>query len=667
MNWRNIGVAAAGLAGMLLAANPILAEKSAGPAPTTLPLAPKPNVPASATSIGTGTHLLDEADLSAWLDGVLPYALKSGDIAGAVVVVVKDGKVLFQKGYGYSDVAAKKPMDPNLTLIRPGSTSKLFTWTAVMQLVQQGKINLDRNINDYLDFKIPEKFGKPITMRDLMNHRAGFEEGLKDVLTYDPAQGSTTEQYLKTHLRPMLFAPGEVPAYSNYGASLAGYIVERVSGEKYEQYVERHILRPLRMDHSTFVQPLPQRFQPLLAKGYRTSADEPSPYEQVVTRPAGSLSAPAADMARFMLAHLQQGSLDGAMILNPATTALMHRPTETAPPGFGVMAHGFFSGERNGRLVIGHGGDTIVFHSDLNLLPQEGVGIFVNFTSRGTNDAVYTAREELFGGFMDRYFPAAASAAKPTLATAVRDAQQIAGRYQSSRRIENGFLAFLYLLQQSVITINPDGTINAPDDHTGRDAIFREIGPQVWLKVGGENRVALREIAGVKTILTSDNPISVLQEAPALHSAPLVLTILGASLLILMLTLLSWGATPILGFTNRAQWSLTPGARKPRLYQRLAALTVIIYVVAWAILIQPVLVTNLAVYNSGIDWIVRLLQFSGILVAVAAVVGAWAAWRIIRVRAPMLARIWSVLVALALFGILFISVIGKLTSWDINY
>ena len=216
--------------------------------------------PASPAASGSGGHPLDRADLEAWLDGMVPYALKAGDMAGAVVVVVKDGAVLLQKGFGFADAGKKLRMDPEQTMVRIGSTSKLFTWTAVMQLVERGQLDLDRNINDYLDFTIPNDFGKPITLRDLMNHRGGFEEGLKDILWTNPQGVPSTQAYLKEHKRPMLFPPGEVPAYSNYGAALAGYIVERISKEPYERYIERHILEPLGMAHTSFDQPLPQRF-----------------------------------------------------------------------------------------------------------------------------------------------------------------------------------------------------------------------------------------------------------------------------------------------------------------------------------------------------------------------------------------------------------------------
>src|SRR6185295_18367192 len=127
------------------------------------------------------------ADVEAWLNGFMNYGLKNGDIAGGVVAVVKDGKVLFQSGYGYADVEKKTPMDAEHTMTRIGSTSKLFTWTAVMQLVEQGKLDLQRNVDDYLDFKVSPAGGKPITLLDLMNHRGGFEEGLKDIFALDPA------------------------------------------------------------------------------------------------------------------------------------------------------------------------------------------------------------------------------------------------------------------------------------------------------------------------------------------------------------------------------------------------------------------------------------------------------------------------------------------------
>lgn len=614
---------------------------------------------------GVACHVLDATDLSAWLDGRVPYALKTGDIAGLTLSVVKDGKVLLQKGYGYADVKAKVKMDPNESLVRLGSTSKPFAWTAVMQLVQQGKIDLDRNVNDYIDFKISGKFGKPITMRDLMNHRAGFEEGLKDLLSYDPAS-PTTERYLKDHPRPMLFAPGKVPGYSNYGVALAGYIVQRVSGEPFDAYIERHIFKPLGMRHSTFTQPVPKNFPGFLSKGYPVASEPPSPFEMVLTAPAGSLTSTAADMARFMLAHLQQGSLEGQQILDPATTALMHTPTESADPGFGVMAHGLFYGVQNGRKVIGHGGDTIVYHTEMNLLPDEGVGIFFTYNSRGKDDAVYAARKELFDGFMDRYFPAPPAAAVPTLASAPADAQRIAGRYEGSRRVEHGFLSVLYLLQQSVITAHPDGTISMPD-LTGGTATFREVGPQLWRKVDGEQLLALKQIDGVKTVLDSDNPISVMQEAAFARSAPLNITLLLFAVVVLGCTLLAWPLGALLRCAERAVSGVSPAHQRLRCIQRIAVAVAVLYLFAWFMLIKPVLSTDVAAYSYKIDWLVGVLEVSGLLALTAAVAGVWAAWRMLRSDAAPLARAWSVVVALALLAVVWLGVVGQLMTWNLNY
>ena len=196
-------------------------------------------------------------DVEAFLDGFMHMQLERENIAGAVVLVVKDGKVLFSRGYGYGDVDKKTPVSPSSTLFRPGSISKLFTWTAVMQLVEQNKVELDRDINSYLDFKIPATYPQPITLRHLMTHTAGFEEQIKDLINSEGAPISTLREHLIAHMPQRVYPPGTIPAYSNYGASLAGYIVERVSGKPFNQYVSENIFTPLAMARSTFAQPLP--------------------------------------------------------------------------------------------------------------------------------------------------------------------------------------------------------------------------------------------------------------------------------------------------------------------------------------------------------------------------------------------------------------------------
>ncbi len=218
--------------------------------------------------------VMTATDLGALFDGIMPLQLGSNDIAGAVVVVVKDGQVLFAKGYGYANVEARKPVSPDDTLFRVGSVSKLFTWTAVMQLVEQGRIDLDADVNRYLDFKIPEAFGQPVTVRHLMTHTAGFEDSLQGLFGSDPKQTADLRALLLAHPPARIYAPGTTPAYSNYGALLAGYIVQRVSGEDYATYVQRHILAPLGMAHATASQPLPASLAPLMSTGYARASGE---------------------------------------------------------------------------------------------------------------------------------------------------------------------------------------------------------------------------------------------------------------------------------------------------------------------------------------------------------------------------------------------------------
>ncbi|MGH7707687.1 MAG: serine hydrolase domain-containing protein, partial [Vulcanimicrobiaceae bacterium] len=350
----------------------------------------------------TSQHSLTATDLNAFLDGFVPFAIERGDVAGAVVSVVKDGQILVNRGYGYADLKTRRPVSPDETLFRPGSIGKLFTWTAVMQQVERGKLNLDRDVNDYLDFKIPPAFGKPITLRNLLTHTPGFEDTFKDSFVKDPSRLVPLGDYLKSHIPRRIFPPGEIVAYSNYGASLAGYIVQRVSGQKYADYIAENIFQPLGMSHSTMLQPLPARLAPLMSAGYKAASGPPVPFEFIEVAPAGALSSTSADMAKFMIAQLQNGRLGARQILKPATARLMHTPQHTEAPGLNGFDLGFYDENRNGRRIIGHAGDTEVFHSDLHLILDANVGLFMSFNSTGANGAVVRIRTALFAAFLDR-------------------------------------------------------------------------------------------------------------------------------------------------------------------------------------------------------------------------------------------------------------------------
>jgi len=424
-----------------------------------------PNLPKARSREGTeplpaektlaGVHELTAQDLEIFLDGIMPLQLERDDIAGATVAVVKNGKLLFAKGYGYSDYENKKPVSAEETLFRPGSVSKLFTWTAVMQLAEQGKLDLDRDVNDYIDFKIQEAFGKPITLKNILTHTPGFEEQIKDLIRTG-SESPNLGEYLKTHIPARIYPPGTVPAYSNYGAALAGYIVERVSGLPFNQYIEENIFKPLGMTHSSFAQPLPPDLAPLMSNGYRLASDGPRPFEVVVPAPAGSLSSTAADMARFMMAHLQEGQLGDARILRPETARLMHSRLFALDEAANGMCYGFYEESRNGQRIIGHGGDTVYFHSDLHLIPDASVGFFVSHNGQGRGNPL--PRTTLWQAVLARYFPYTAPS-EPAMASAKEDARAVSGAYKLSRRSDASFLKATTLIGEFTVSPAEGGTI----------------------------------------------------------------------------------------------------------------------------------------------------------------------------------------------------------------
>ena len=367
------------------------------------------NGPASAKFVpppATTAPLGDPQELETFINSVVNIQLEEMHIASAVVVIVKDGQVLLSKGYGYADIEKGILVDAERTLFLPGSVTKLFTWTAVMQLVEQGKIDLQADVNTYLkDFQIPATFPQPITMLDLMAHTPGFEETTDGLLTTRPEELTSLGVYLAEYMPRRVFPPGKVPAYSNYGAALAGYIVEQISGEPYEQYIEAHILNPLGMEHSTMHQPLSVQLAPEMCLGYFYNGQyESLPINWIQASPSGALSASGADMGKFMLAHLQDGEYNGARILEPETARLMHTQSYTFDPALPGWAYGFEESTINGKRLIGHGGNHL-FSTLLELIPEEKVGFYVSYNAYISPSNDEDPRTRLLAAFMDRYFP----------------------------------------------------------------------------------------------------------------------------------------------------------------------------------------------------------------------------------------------------------------------
>jgi CubicO group peptidase (beta-lactamase class C family) len=521
-----------------------------GPAPSPLISAPSPppaNVPVAALQPSTAPELT-KADFETFLDALIPSQLQNRNIAGAVVSVVKDGQVLFQKGYGYADLEEKKPVLPDQTLFRPGSISKLFTATAVMQLVEQGKLDLDRDVNDYLDFPIPKTYPEPVTLRQLLTHTGGFEETLKNLFVAHQSDIKPLRTYLVNEMPARIFPPGKIPSYSNYGFTLAGYIVERVSGEKFERYIENHILKPLGMKNSTFDQPLPPQLAPQMSKGYLSASKKPRDFEFVQAAPAGALATTAADMTRFMLAFLQDGTVDSVSILKPETV----RQMETRQFEFHQMLTGigitFMEYLIDPVRIIAHGGDTVYFHSDMILVPEAHFAYFLSYNSLGRD--VGGGRGEVWRTLVNRYFPSAARP-KPNVDsnTAKSDGRAVSGLYDGTRRGETTLLRILALIGQFKVSSDKEGVlqIEGMKNQSGELKRWREIAPLIYREIDGLERVGFRrDASGAVGEMLPFPAIYEGQRVPWYSSKIFIGLLIGGSLLLALLTVLLWPVAVII-------------------------------------------------------------------------------------------------------------------------
>lgn len=408
----------------------------------------------------------DPAELEAFLDGLLAQQMAENHIAGAAVAVVKDGVLFFAKGYGYADMENNIPVDAETTMFKIGSLTKLFTWTAVMQLAEQGKLDLDADINTYLDFQIADTYPQPITLAHLMTHTSGFEDIHADLVAWDDANLAPPREWLASHIPARVRPPGDVAAYSNYNASLAGYIVARVSEQSYSEYVQEHILTPLGMNSTTAQYPTPPELRAQESVGYMYE-DGYQVFPQLLTPedvyPAGVMRASATDMARFMIMHLQDGFYGDAAteirILNEATARQMHGTLFAPHPNILGNAYGFFEFNDNGQRVIGHSGSGEPMESMLLLLPDQNIGVFVAYNSLGAGEL----NRQHFGfqrAFFDHYYPApAVEPIQPPSDFAAR-ADRFVGAYKWTMSSYTTLEKFFALTGPTINVSNPgDGTL----------------------------------------------------------------------------------------------------------------------------------------------------------------------------------------------------------------
>ena len=629
------------------------------------PLAPKakPTVPAEQPK--PGAHEITPDDISAFLDGMMPQQLAENDVAGVTISIVKDGKVVFAKGYGFSDVEKRTPVSADATLFRPGSISKLFTWTAVMQLVEEGKLDLDRDVNDYLDFKIPSTYPKPITLRNIMTHTPGFEETVQELFVKNASDLTPLGDYVKKHLPNRIYQPGTVPAYSNYATTMAGYIVQRVSGQDYYDYVEQHILKPLDMTHSTFRQPLPAELKAMMSKGYEVASEPAHDFEYVEAAPAGSSSVTAMDMTHLMIAHLQNGQYNGAQILKPETAELMHSRQFANLPDMNAMCLGFYEETRNGHRIIGHAGDTEYFHSDLHLMPDTQLGFFISYNSAGKGES--SLREQVWHAFLDRYFPYDPPQASSP-ATSAQDIQQVSGHYIVSRRGETTLMKLLNVFGETKVSGNDDGTLGVSDlkDPNGVPKKFKEIAPLVFRETNGQDKVGFKKDESGNYVAVIDFPFMVFQKASVNENSAFQVPLVITSIVLLVLALIFW---PVGGIVRRHYAKplvLTSAQRRVRLLVRLTCLLFVIFFAAYAIFFTLALKDIGLLGPHGDPWL-RLIQIIGWLAILGTIITIYHAVQSWRADRWWGARVGDTLVALGCLGAIWFVFTWNMLHWTLKY
>ncbi len=580
--------------------------------------------PASVLARSGAAVLDDTAALGAFLDGVMKAQVQELHIPGAVIAVVKDGRVLYAQGYGSANIAKGIPVDPATSLFRIGSTSKLFTWTAVMQLVEQGKLNLDADVNTYLKgFKIPSTFDKPVTVRDLLTHSGGFEDGGIGYLIGDSStQVKSIAAAMKEHMPARVRPPGVLSSYSNYGAALAGLIVEQVSGVPFNDYIRRNILDPLDMHYATFQEPLSADLKPYGVTAYirENGIYVAKPFEYVGGfRPAGSGSMSAIAMTHFMIAHLQNGQYGNTRILAPQTAQLMHSRAFANDPRLPGMALGFYEQRMNGLRVIGHEGDTQYFHTAMFLVPDKQVGIFMSYVGSGADPV----RQGTLQSFFDRYYPAPPPTIPPAPANFAQTAQKYTGAYRFARHSSTKFEKALMVASPPInVSVLPKGARLLVTGLGQKPAQFAPIGDGLFQQVEGDYRIGFtQDASGNVTRLSVDAlPFMGTERVPWYGMPSLWYTLLGLATLLFFTVFTSW-------FYRRKDIKAMP--REPK---RAVWLTVV--TAAWFFLtfiaLAVALVSNMATLGGAIPTALKValgMPVIFVLLTILLIVVAIQVWR----------------------------------------
>lgn len=450
---------------------------------------------------------LDWKAFTQWVDHGLPVLMKKHKVTGVSAAFVYKDKVLL-RGFGYASLAKKQKVDPVRSLFRPGSISKLFTWIALMQLREKGKVDFNVPIQTYLKgVSLPVRFSspKPLTIHHLMTHTPGFDDQLIGLLSLKPSAKKTLFEAVTTPTVVQVRPPGEAVAYSNYGTMLGGLIIQKVSGMSFAAYIKHHIWKPLKMDYVTFAQPPSGELSKWMASGYAVVEKEvkPKPFEIIQGAPAGGLSASARAMSRLMASLLSKQP--SPLFQKPQTRQEMFSCSRAFVKGHCVFSHGWMTSDIGAMRMVGHGGDTIFFHSYLGLLRQQDFGFYLSTNSSRGSLLVY----EWVGRMFLRFFKEKRSPLpKPPKTKAHKE--RILGTFTSNRRSVHDITKLMGLMTR--LRIRPGtkpGSIVFQNPLLGSEEVYWRRSASEYIDSNGLHRLYVRrdKSGAVRSLLLGVAPV----------------------------------------------------------------------------------------------------------------------------------------------------------------
>ncbi|NOX51115.1 MAG: beta-lactamase family protein [Gammaproteobacteria bacterium] len=481
-------------------------------------------------------------EMEGFIDGIMQRAVMRGETVGATVSLVSDGRLVMAKGYGFANLQDRTPVQGRHTQFRIGSITKVLTWISVLQQIESGRLELDADVNVYLEsFAMEDKFSDPITLRHLMTHTPGFEDDLSRLFASGPRQVGILRDTLADHMPARVRPPGTVAAYSNYGAALAGFLVAKVSGEGWHDYVQTHIFGPLGMHASSTRQPLTNVMDQSRSRGYQHNAGvfQVEPFTFIPLAPAGSGSATALDVARLMVE-----------LLNPQSTGVLSAKSKQkllegaylAHPEINGITLGMYEVSQGDARAVAHHGSTILFNSAMVLWPKHKVGLFVSTNT----DSGMTAVNDLVDAFSVRM-----GFKKEDYTVAAQEIQHgasLAGVYISARRNLSNYtkvMALATTLQVSYDPLAQEITLAG-----GENKPYRQLESGALQQVGTSKQLAFVGESHNAALYLSDLPTIGYVRASRVETPFFNAMLLGGWVLLVLLAILYW---PFSSMAHRGQ------------------------------------------------------------------------------------------------------------------